>query len=56
MIFNNTPLTNNPDRIKRVKIINNVKRNKATNNYLFLFICRAKFYKYYNYYSLFSLF
>ena len=53
MIYNNTSLTNDPDRIKRVKIINNVKRNKATNNYLF--ICRAKFYKYYNYYYSFFI-
>ena len=42
MIFNNTFLTNDPDRIKKIKIINNVKRNK--------FISQDKFYKYYNYY------
>ena len=55
MIFNNTSLTNDPNRIKRVKIINNVKRNKTTNNYLFLFISQAKFYKYYNYYYSFFI-
>ena len=55
MIFNNTSLTNDPDRIKRVKIINNAKRNKTTNNYLFLFIYQAKFYKYYNYYYSFFI-
>ena len=42
MIFNNTFLTNGPDRIKRIKIINNAKRNK--------FISEVKFYKYHNYY------
>ena len=43
MIFNNTSLINDPDRIKRVKIIDNVKRNKAANNYLFIFICELNF-------------
>ena len=55
MIFNNTSLTNDLDWIKRAKIINNVKRNKTTNNYLFLFISQTKFYKYHNYYYSFII-
>ena len=55
MILNNTSLTNDLDRIKRAKTINNVKRNKTTNNFLFLFISQTKFYKYHNYYYSFII-